>query len=48
MSNQNYRDSKQNDGVSIVTPAEMNPTSVHEVVGAIPGLILWVKNLASL
>ena len=26
--------------------AVMNPTSVHEVVGAIPGLTLWVGNLA--
>ena len=23
---------------------EMNPTSDHEVVGSIPGLVKWVKN----
>ena len=26
--------------------AEMNPTSNHEVVGSIPGLPQWVKDLA--
>ena len=26
--------------------AEMNPTRNHEVVGSIPGLIHWVKDLA--
>ena len=26
--------------------AEMNPTGNHEVVGSIPGLTQWVKNLA--
>ena len=27
--------------------AEMNPTRNHEVVGSIPGLQQWVKDLAS-
>ena len=28
--------------------AEMNPTRNHEVVGSIPGLTRWVKDLALL
>ena len=26
--------------------AEMNPTSIHEVVGSTPGLAQWVEDLA--
>ena len=28
--------------------AVMNPTSIYEVVGLIPGLVQWVKDLALL
>ena len=31
-------------GVSIVTQQLNNPTSIHEVVGSIPGLAQWVKD----
>ena len=35
-------------GSSYCGAAEMNPTSNHEVVGSIPGLAQWVKDLALL
>ena len=33
-------------GVPIVAQWLMNPTRNHEVVGSVPGLAQWVKNLA--
>ena len=32
-------------GVPVVTQDKMNPTSNYEVVGLIPGLTQWVKDL---
>ena len=31
---------------SIVAQWAMNPPSIYEVVGSIPGLVQWVKDLA--
>ena len=33
-------------GVSIVAQQLTNPTRIHEVVGLIPGLAQWIKDLA--
>ena len=33
-------------GVPVVAQRVMNPTSIHEIVGLIPGLDQWVKDLA--
>ena len=37
---------KGNPGSSCRGTAEMNPTRNHEFGGSIPGLALWVKDLA--
>ena len=38
---------KQNKiGVPLVAQQVKNPTSIHEVVGLIPGLAQWVRDLA--
>ena len=37
--------SKCYSGVPVVAQRVMNPTSVHEVVGSVPGLALWAKDL---
>ena len=36
----------KNKGVPIVAQRVKNPTSIHEDVGSIPGLVQWVKDLA--
>ena len=33
-------------GVPVVAQRLTNPTRIHEDTGLIPGLVLWVKNLA--
>ena len=38
--------SKVGSGVPVVAQLLMNRTRNHEVVGSIPGLAQWVKNLA--
>ena len=38
--------SKKCRGVLIVAQQVKNPTSIHEVVGLIPGLAQWVRDLA--
>ena len=40
--------SLNNSGVPIVVQQLMNPTSIHEDAGLIPGLIHWVKDLVFL
>ena len=37
---------KNSTGVPVVAPWLTNPTRNHEVVGSIPGLNQWVKDLA--
>jgi len=43
-----FSSSEINLGVPVVAQWLMNPTRNHELVGSIPGLAQWVKDLALL